>query len=105
MNSKIKSYVGFAINKGAVIFGLDNILVSKKKLKLVLLCKTASEKSKKEIKHYCAKKEIQLIESAIPVEELVSKKGVKIIALTDENLVKAILQNSDKDFKCVEVVN
>ena len=105
MNSKIKTYVGFAINKGDVIFGLDKIIVSRRRPNLIMLCKTASEKTKKEIKHYCASKNVKLIECFVPVEELVSKQGVKVIALTDENLVNAILQNSDEDFKCVEVVN
>ena len=105
MNSKIKTYVGFAINKGDVIFGLDKILASRKKPKLIMLCKTASEKTTKEVMHYCANKKVKLIECFTPVEDLVSKQGVKIIALTDESLAGAILQNSDEDFKCVEVVN
>lgn len=105
MNFKIKTYVGFAINKGSVIFGADKILVTKKKTKLLLMCNSASEKTKKELKHYSVNKNVKLIECFTPVEELVLKKGVKVIALTDENLVNAILQNLDEDFKCVEVVN
>ncbi len=104
MNSKIKAYIGFAINKGAVIYGADNILSAKRKPKLIVICKTASEKTKKEVKYYCSKNGILLLESAVLAEKIVLKAGVKVFALTDENLASAILQNLDKDFKSVEVV-
>ena len=105
MNSKIKSYVGFAINKGDVVFGLDNIKKCKKAPKLVIIASDASEKTKKEAKFCCQKFKAVLIECVKNVEELVEKPGVKVFSMTDNNLIKAILQNLDEDFKCVEVVN
>lgn len=105
MNSKIKSYVGFAINKGDVVLGLDNIKKCKKAPKLVIIASDASEKTKKEAKFCCQKFKAVLIECGKNVEELVEKPGVKVFSMTDNNLIKAILQNLDEDFKCVEVVN
>ncbi|MBR2371985.1 MAG: hypothetical protein IKA90_03845 [Clostridia bacterium] len=105
MNSKIKSYVGFAINKCDLVLGLDNIKKSKKAPKLVIIASDASEKTKKEAKFCCQKFKAVLIECGKSVEELVEKPGVKVFSMTDNNLIKAILQNLDEDFKCVEVVN
>ena len=64
-----------------------------------------SEKTRKEIKFCCQKNRGTLIECAKSVEELVEKPGVKVFAMSDNNLIKAILQNLEEDFKCVEVVN
>lgn len=105
MNSKIKTYVGFAIKKGDVVLGLDNIKKSKKAPKLVIIASDASEKTKKETKFCCQKINAVLIECGKSVEELVEKPGVKVFAMSDNNLIKAILQNLDEDFMCVEVVN
>ena len=105
MNSKIKTYVGFAINKGDVVLGLDNIKKCKKFPKLVVIAKDASCKTKKEAKFCCKKFNSTLLECGKPVEELVAKPGVKVFAMSDSNLIKAILQNLDEDFNCVEVVN
>jgi len=105
MNSKIKTYVGFALNKGDVVLGLDNIKKCKKPQKLIVMSFDASDKTKKEIKYCCQKYKSVLIECSKPVEELVAKPGVKVFAMSDNNLIKAIIQNLDEDFKCVEVVN
>lgn len=105
MNSKIKTYVGFAINKGDVVLGLVNIKKCKKYPKLVVISSDASEKTKKEAKFCCQKFKATLIECSSSVEDLVSKPGVKVFAMSDSNLIKAILQNLEEDFKCVEVVN
>lgn len=105
MNSKIKSYIGFALNKGAVILGADNIKKTKKRPKAVIVCDTASEKTKSEMRFYCGKHGVVLIESRVPAEQLVAKTGVKVFAVSDENLVSAVLHNLDEDFKCVEVSN
>ncbi len=105
MNSKIKTYLGFAVKKGGVVFGLDNIKKRKSSICLVLASTEASEKTIKEVEFFCSKNKIPLVLSALPVGEAVGKPGVKIMALTDKNLAEAVMQNIDKDFKCVEVVN
>lgn len=71
----------------------------------MIIASDASEKTKKEAKFCCQKFKAVLIECGKNVEELVEKPGVKVFSMTDNNLIKAILQNLDEDFKCVEVVN
>ena len=100
MNNKIKAYIGFAINKGSVIFGIDNIVKSKLKIKLVLLCKFTQKNTRKEAAEFCEKKNIRLLETAVPLEELASRNGVKVLAITDTNLAQAIIKNSDEEDVC-----
>ena len=105
MNQKIKTYIGFALKKGSVVFGLDNIRKKPSAICLVLVCETASEKTVKETEFFCCKNKIPLVLRAVSVAETVGRQGVKILALTDKSLAEAVLRNTDKDFKCVEVVN
>lgn len=105
MNLKIKAYVGFAIRKGSVIFGFDNIKKRPAGISLVMICSSVSQKTFKEAEFFCRKNKIALIQSGVPLGELASRQGVKVIGLTDKNLSQAVLRSTDKDFKCVEVVN
>ena len=42
--NKIKSYLGFAIRSGKVVFGYDNLFVTKKQPLLVLISSSQNEK-------------------------------------------------------------
>lgn len=45
MNSKIETYIGFAIKKGSVVFGCDSIESYRKKIKLILYTISLSDNS------------------------------------------------------------
>ena len=67
MNQKIKTYIGFALKKGSVVFGLDNIRKKPSAICLVLVCETASEKTVKETEFFCRKNKIPLVLFFIPL--------------------------------------
>lgn len=88
MNSKIETYIGFAIKKGSVVFGCDNIVRYRKKVYLLLATKTLSPNSLKVLnasaERFSCK--VQLIEDY----EFLSKRNCKALAICDKSLADAI---------------
>ncbi|MGN0796518.1 MAG: L7Ae/L30e/S12e/Gadd45 family ribosomal protein [Christensenellales bacterium] len=86
---KIISYLGFAQKAGKVVIGFDNVANKKyKRFPLILVCKSASDRTKNEVIH--SDKATRII-VADNVAELTNRTGCKVIAVTDENLAKAII--------------
>ncbi len=89
MNSKIETYIGFAIKKGAVAFGIDSIERCRKKVYLLLATETLSENSLK-VAQKCAQKfgcPLQQIEDY----SVLAQRNCKAIAICDKSLADAIL--------------
>lgn len=86
--NKVKTYLGFSIKSNSITFGYDNITKSRKKFDVVIFCSTSTEKHINPIinlGHKCVKlKNINL-------GELVDRANVKVIAIKNYNLAKAIL--------------
>lgn len=94
--NKIISYIGFAIKSNSVIAGQTPIKRSKKKIYLILVCNTASENLKNLAKNIANKQEsCEVICTNVLLSDLTNIKDIKIIALTDENLSKAIISNKE----------
>lgn len=90
--NKIKTYLGFAIKSGKILFGYDNITVSKKNQKLILVSSTVNDKVLNKINAFAEKKDIKLINlKDITVEELIGRENSKIISVLDESLANAII--------------
>lgn len=90
---KIISYLGFAQKAGKIIYGIDNLLKRKKGCPLVMVCASASDRTKKDIALYMGESPIIEIED---LSSLLNKNGVKVIAVTDENLREAIINECNK---------
>ncbi|MCI5819179.1 MAG: hypothetical protein MRZ86_01135 [Acidaminococcus sp.] len=84
---KIVTYLGFAQKAGKVVLGVDNITKKKKRYPLILVCDSASERTKKEILNFGG---TSVFETS-NVAELANKQGCKVIAVVDENLANAII--------------
>lgn len=84
---KIVTYLGFAQKAGKVVLGVDNITKKNKRYPLILVCDSASERTKKEILNFGG---TSVFETS-NVAELANKQGCKVIAVVDENLANAII--------------
>ena len=94
--NKIKAYLGFAIKSGNIIFGYDNIITTKKKLKLIIVSNTVNNKISTKINDFADSKKIKLINlSELSVEELISRDNCKLIGIVDENLASAIIKEME----------
>lgn len=90
--SKVKTYLGFAVKAGKIVWGADNILARKRFYPLIVVSNTASVRLKRDIEEYAADK-IPVIEVE-DLSALISKENCKAVAVTEKNLAKAILENS-----------
>ena len=90
---KIESYIGFAIRSRKIVFGIDNIKIYRKRMHLIVLCPTASENLKREAEYLSGVKEIPLITTDAPLDELTFKNNCKIAAITDKSLANAVTDN------------
>ena len=88
MESKLKAYLGFAIKGGKVIFGYDNLLLSKKMPELVLICKSQNEKVTNKVINFCTKNNIECIKLNIVLSDIVGR-NCKVLGVTDKNLSQA----------------
>ena len=95
--SKTQSYLGFAIKSGNLRSGV-NAISTLKRADALILCATASPNTVKDAEKLSAKFGCPLIVSNIAVEQLIGKENCKLLAVTDANLAKAILNNLDDNF-------
>lgn len=93
--NKIISYIGFAIKSKKFIAGQTPIKMAREHIDLVLVCSSASENLKNLAKNVAAKHECTYIITKPKLEDLTHMKDIKIIAITDENLAHAIINNKE----------
>lgn len=91
MNSKVETYIGFAIKKGSVVFGVDNIKYYRKKMYLLLYVESLSQNSLDVLKLTAERVGCSL--SQIQDYETLQRKNCKALAICDKSLANAILEN------------
>lgn len=91
VNKKIVSYISFALKSGNVIFGMDDILKSKKKSGVILYKEDLSEKNLNKITSKIDAPSLCLTNE---LNEFKKLGGAKVILITDINLSKAIISNA-----------
>ncbi len=98
-NNKAQTFIGFAMRTGRFKIGV-NAVATLKKAYLVIVCKSASDNTKKDSEKLAKRFKAPLIETeAQTLEELTHRENAKVMAVSDKALAKAILDNSEKNFK------
>ena len=88
---KVKTYLGFAIKSGKVIFGVDKLFQSTKKPHVVLICSTQNEKVTNKVIKYCENNQFPYIKlSDLVLGDIVGRDNCKVIGILDLNLAIAI---------------
>ncbi len=96
--NKIDSYIGFSVRSGQIIFGIDNLLVTRKRVKLILLCNSLTAQSEKKITEFAESKQIPVLKlTHKKLEDVVYKNNCKVVGLTNKNLAQAVI-NSAQDW-------
>ncbi len=96
--SKAETFLGFAIKARKVKMGL-NAIATLKKAELIITCKSISDNSFKEALKLKNKFHCPILKTLDKeLSELVFKDNVKIIAITDIALSKAIKENLGQTF-------
>lgn len=91
INNKVKSYFGFAIKSGNIIYGGDNVAVSRKKMYVVVCSKELNRTALKQVEETCKSKKIKLLFlDTQSIEELTYRNNCKCVAICEPNLANAI---------------
>ncbi len=97
--SKVLTFIGFSLRARKVRKGVNAISTLKNRVGVLILCKTASNNTFDEANKLAKKLSATLIISVdIKVEDIVNKEHCKLIAIEDEQLSRAILENLDSHF-------
>ncbi len=89
--NKVISYIGFARKSNSIICGQSSIKHAYQPIYLILVCNTASENLKNLAKNVSIKKNCPFIITNPKLEDLSHIKDIKILAITDENLARGII--------------
>ena len=98
--SKVLTYIGFAKKSGNLRSGV-NAINTLKTANLLIVCATASQNTVKEAVKLSVKFSCPIVESKVLIEEITGKENCKLIAITEGNLAKAILDNKDENFTLI----
>ena len=98
MANNLKAYIGFAIKGGKVIFGYDNLIISKKKLELVLISSEQNEKVSSKVMKFSESKGTQCIKLDFALSDIITR-NCKVLGVTDVNLSQAILKELKMEIK------
>jgi ribosomal protein L7Ae-like RNA K-turn-binding protein len=89
---RVKSFVGFAVRANKIVWGTDNVLAYKKKIRLILVSDGLADNALQKLRAYAESKPARLVVlDDLTVAELVHRDGVKAIGVTDKNLADAII--------------
>ena len=91
MNGKIETYIGFAIKKGSVVYGCDNISKYRKRIYLILQTRSLSDNSQAVLKITAELRGCPLRQ--IDDYDALAKRNCKALAICDKSLAAAILDN------------
>ncbi len=96
--TKAETYIGFAMRSGKYRIGANAVLTLKK-IELLLVCKSASENTRKDVIKLASKHNCQvLITKEKELAEMTHRENSKVMAICDKELAKAIVENSSIDF-------
>ena len=90
---RIESYLGFAVRSGKIVYGMDNIETSRRRLYALVLGPDASVNLAERAERYAARRTVPLIKAEKPLEELIRKPNCKLVALLDANMAKAVISS------------
>ncbi|MEG1509100.1 MAG: hypothetical protein RR454_01475 [Clostridia bacterium] len=91
INSKVKTYIGFAIKSNKVIWGLDNLLTTKKIPYLIVIDNTLGEVSSRKLQQWLDKNNIPKVEIDEPLAGIFNKQNCKLIGIRNKELANAII--------------
>lgn len=86
--SKIGAYVGLAQRSGSVLYGEDIICEKKNLAKVVLVSSSATDKYKERIMNKMGDCPVFIVDG---LGEALHREGVNAIAITNDNLAKAVV--------------
>lgn len=96
IKDKILGFIGLSAKAGKVSFGADSVEmeIKKGKIKLVIIAKDSSERTKNKFSKICKEKDIKLIchETIENISKSIGKSNKAIIGIKDINIANQIIK-------------
>ncbi len=92
---KVESYIGFAVKARKILLGNTAAEAGLKKIKLILICGTSQKNSIKKANSISVKTQAPMVFCRNKTLSEITGSNVKIAAITDKSLAKAIIENCD----------
>ncbi|MFQ9892212.1 MAG: L7Ae/L30e/S12e/Gadd45 family ribosomal protein [Emergencia sp.] len=97
--NKVFSYLGFAARSRNLVTGGNTcvMMMSKKKIKLLILTKDLSENTMKKMLQQCSKRNIvyRIFGSSEELSQITGKAGKGVFGITDQHFAEIILKEID----------
>lgn len=99
LKSKAYTFIGFAVKARKIKCGVNAVATIKGSAPLLILCRSASENTKKDGFKLAKKLNAKmLVTERDDLENIVYKENCKLAAITDDALATAVIENSDGEF-------
>ena len=96
-SNKIKTYIGFSVRSGQIIYGADTLIETRKHVKLIVLCSSLASSSKDKVIEYAKSKNIPVLTlEDLLLEDVVFKKNCKVVGLLNKNLAQAVIDSAQR---------
>lgn len=87
--SRVKTFLGFAIKKRAIVIGVDNITSFRGKMRMILIDEKLSERSTEKVTRYATERMIDIF--TVNMDTIMPEDSTcKAIGVTDNGLADAI---------------
>lgn len=96
MINNVSKYLGFAINSGKIILGLDDVLKFRRRIGVILYDRDLKENSYKKLMAFTNQKDIKCYSADEEFNEITKLHGVKVLAVLDLNLADAIIKIKER---------
>ena len=101
IRNKVDSLLGFAVKAGKAIYGADTLESSKKRYRIIFLCNTATENTKKKVLAVAEKKRVPVVLSDNMLENAVGRKNCKVVAVLDKQMSEAMLLRLGENYRLI----
>ncbi len=96
--NKAITLIGFSIKAGKCRIG-TNAIATLKRVYLIIVCKSASDNTKKQAKDYGVKFHATVLVTVNKtLEEITYKENAKMLAITDRDFAKSICEYAESEF-------
>lgn len=102
MKDKIETYIGFCVKSRKIVTGINALEAYKKRAYCIFVCNTLSENSFNLVKKLSEKFKVPVIRVYNKtLSEVSFIDGCKVLALTDRELCKAVIENLNENYKII----
>jgi hypothetical protein len=103
--SKVRTFIGFAIKAGDVVYGMDGITAHKRPPELIVVMNTGTPSSERALKNLRIFAERYGVRTIAANEPLAGRPGCKMLGVYNKSLANAVFEALAGETDYVEINN